>query len=409
MSLFGGVLTITGVSYLMLTLFAILALGYALGRITIKGISLGSAGVFIIALVYGAFFYTHLDAAMAEGAKTALKIVENIGLILFVSSVGFIAGPKFFSNMKRNFKSYVLIGLVIILSGGIAAALCILFGRTVGGETDYEGFTAIVSGLLSGALTSTPAFSAAKATVGEAYEDLVSVGYGIAYLFGVIGVVLFVQLVPKLEKADMKVEREKMLAAGSSDEKKTKSRIGTLKMDPFGIMMFSLAAAIGLIACVAAVGFIALIAVVGHRVHILVRRHIHIAVQRFLHDLGILFLQCGQLVSDVADLLRLALKQLQLICRKLILGGVDGFQQEVAVVFTVLHHDLTLVRCHKDLFPKCCVLCQNSSLLRCQLLVHGGCLLGVLRLVVHAVHVIAALCAAGGQRKHQHDCQQQCH
>ena len=93
MSLFGGVLTITGVSYLMLTLFAILALGYALGRITIKGISLGSAGVFIIALVYGAFFYTHLDAAMAEGAKTALKIVENIGLILFVSSVGFIAGP----------------------------------------------------------------------------------------------------------------------------------------------------------------------------------------------------------------------------------------------------------------------------------------------------------------------------
>ena len=123
MSLFGGVLTITGVSYLMLTLFAILALGYALGRITIKGISLGSAGVFIIALVYGAFFYTHLDAAMAEGAKTALKIVENIGLILFVSSVGFIAGPKFFSNMKRNFKSYVLIGLVIILSGGISCAV----------------------------------------------------------------------------------------------------------------------------------------------------------------------------------------------------------------------------------------------------------------------------------------------
>ena len=128
-----------------------------------------------------------------------------------------------------------------------------------------------------------------------------------------------------------------------------------------------------------------------------------------MHDLGILFLQCGQLVSDVANLLRLTLKQLQLVCRKLILGGVDGFQQEVAVVFAVLHHDLTLVRCHKDLFPKCCVLRQNSSLLRCQFLVHGGCLLGVLRLVVHAVHVIAALCAAGGQREHQHDCQQQCH
>ena len=41
--------------------------------------------------------------------------------------------------------------------------------------------------------------------------------------------------------------------------------------------------------------------------------------------------------------------------------------------------------------------------------IDGGRLLGVLRLVVHAVHVITALCAAGGQREHQHECQQQCH
>ena len=55
-------------------------------------------------------------------------------------------------------------------------------------------------GLLSGSLTSTPAFSAAKATVtSEELEAIVAVGHGIAYLFGVIGVVLFVQLVPKFE------------------------------------------------------------------------------------------------------------------------------------------------------------------------------------------------------------------
>lgn len=41
--------------------------------------------------------------------------------MFFVTSVGFIAGPNFFKNMKHNFKSYVLLGVVIILSGGITA------------------------------------------------------------------------------------------------------------------------------------------------------------------------------------------------------------------------------------------------------------------------------------------------
>ena len=43
-------------NFLMLSVFLIAALGYLLGRITIKGISLGTAGVFVIALVYGGFF-----------------------------------------------------------------------------------------------------------------------------------------------------------------------------------------------------------------------------------------------------------------------------------------------------------------------------------------------------------------
>ena len=50
----------TGVTFMMLCLFAVLAVGYLLGRISIKGISLGSAGVFIVALVFGCFFYNNL-------------------------------------------------------------------------------------------------------------------------------------------------------------------------------------------------------------------------------------------------------------------------------------------------------------------------------------------------------------
>jgi putative transport protein len=103
-----------------------------------------------------------------------------------------------------------------------------------------------MTGLLSGALTSTPGFSAAKDAVGPELEGLVSVGYGIAYIFGVIGVVLFVQLVPKMMKADMAKERE-LLAGKEKKSKQMKSDKKLIHMDDFGIMPFALAAVIGIV------------------------------------------------------------------------------------------------------------------------------------------------------------------
>ena len=248
MNLFGGVVSISGITFLMFSIFAIIAVGFALGRITIKGISLGDAGVFIIALVFGCLFYSQLEAQLPGFTDKALKIVENLGLILFVTSVGFIAGPKFFGNFKRNFKSYVVLALVVILAGGLAAVGCICFGRGVMGEENHEEFTAMIVGLLSGSLTSTPAFSAAKATVSEAYEGAVSVGHGIAYIFGVIGVVLFVQIIPKLTRADMDAERAKLTDASGAkggEEKKEKKKLKLLDLDGHGFAAFALAAIVG--------------------------------------------------------------------------------------------------------------------------------------------------------------------
>ena len=248
MNLFGGVVSISGITFLMFSIFAIIAVGFALGRITIKGISLGDAGVFIIALVFGCLFYSQLEAQLPGFTDKALKIVENLGLILFVTSVGFIAGPKFFGNFKRNFKSYVVLALVVILAGGLAAVGCIYFGRGVMGEENHEEFTAMIVGLLSGSLTSTPAFSAAKATVSEAYEGAVSVGHGIAYIFGVIGVVLFVQIIPKLTRADMDAERAKLTetsGAKGGEEKKEKKKLKLLDLDGHGFAAFALAAIVG--------------------------------------------------------------------------------------------------------------------------------------------------------------------
>ena len=254
MSLLGGVISISNISTLLFVLFAVLLGGYALGRITIKGISLGDAGVFIIALLMGALAF-HVNESgellFALSSKpydfnSGLSLIESFGLVLFVTSVGFIAGPKFFGNFKRNFKSYVLLGVIIILAGGLAAAGCIGLGEVVGyggSITDQDGFVAMIVGLLSGSLTSTPAFSAAKATVAPEYQSLVSVGHGIAYIFGVIGVVLFVQLIPKLTKADMEAERAKLVIKEEGTKKAFTGKL--FDIDHMGIAAFSLAAILG--------------------------------------------------------------------------------------------------------------------------------------------------------------------
>ncbi|MCR5613774.1 permease [Treponema sp.] len=250
MVLFGGILSIKTISFLVFCVFVIAGLGYLLGRITINGVSLGTAGVFIVALLFGAFLYNPLAEQLVVGGKSyvsnALKIVENLGLILFVTSVGFIAGPSFFGDLKKNFKSYILLGVIIILFGGLSCAGCIIFDNKVYGR-DLEEVAAMLVGLLSGSLTSTPAFSAAKATVAQGgaidYEAIVAVGHGIAYLFGVVGVVLFVQLVPKFAKANMDEERAKL--SESAPEAPSKLSGSELQLDPFGFCAFSIVAVLG--------------------------------------------------------------------------------------------------------------------------------------------------------------------
>ena len=252
MTLFGGILSVKAITFLLFFVFTIAAVGYLLGRITIKGVSLGTAGVFIIALLAGAFFYGALDAQLAikvgDASRSytgnALKVIENLGLILFVTSVGFIAGPNFIGNFKKNFKSYVLIAVVVILFGGLSCAGCIVFDNKVFGR-DLEEAGAMLVGLLSGSLTSTPAFSAAKATVNAKYEDIVAVGHGIAYLYGVVGVVLFVQIIPKILGADMAEERKKIVVASTGTAKKFSGKL--IEVDTFGFMPFSLAAVLGIL------------------------------------------------------------------------------------------------------------------------------------------------------------------
>lgn len=76
----------------LMMVFLIAVIGYLVGSIRIKGLELGTAGILLVALVFGHF-----------GVEIP-SLVRELGLICFVTSVGFIAGPKFFRNFKVNAK-----------------------------------------------------------------------------------------------------------------------------------------------------------------------------------------------------------------------------------------------------------------------------------------------------------------
>lgn len=237
----------SGVAFLMLCIFAIIAVGYLIGAVSVKGISLGTAGVFVAALLFGCFCFPTLKGALTIGEASyiseALKIVENLGLMFFVTSVGFIAGPGFISNFKKNFKSYVLLGFIIIASGAIACIICNLLGRRFTTLSNAE-LTAMMVGLMAGSLTSTPAFSASKDAVALGLDSIVSTGYGIAYLFGVVGVVLFVQLIPRLTHADIDKERAKITVTSTGNSAK---KTGRIDIDEFGLAPLAMAILLGII------------------------------------------------------------------------------------------------------------------------------------------------------------------
>ena len=244
-----GTLNVFGLPALLTGLFIITALGYLLGRITVKGVNLGTAGVFLVAILFG-YLCTlipsdlpvlgslHLSAGVGNTVYYK-SVIQNVGLVLFVGSVGFIAGPKFFRDLKKNFKTYIFMGVVIIVIG---AALAVVFTLVSPYGSDFW------AGILSGSLTTTPGYSAAQEAMKAMglSDTLVTIGHAIAYPFGVIGVVLFVQLLPRFVKADMNYERSllkpEVLAA---TEKKEEKKL--FACDDFGFTPLALAIVSGLI------------------------------------------------------------------------------------------------------------------------------------------------------------------
>ena len=209
----------------LLTVFAIIALGYLIGAIKIKGIGLGTAAIFLSGLLFGHF-----------GAKTP-AVLQTVGLILFITSVGLSAGPSFVQRLKLNGKSYVLLCLTIALTG---ALVCSAIIKLAGVEAP------LAVGIMTGAFTTSPGFAAAKEAVSANPEAVATVaaGYGIAYPVGVVCKVLAIQLIPKLLHADMAKERA-LIALPSRPEKTERSN--PKRLDAWGLLPFSMAVVLGIL------------------------------------------------------------------------------------------------------------------------------------------------------------------
>ena len=242
-------------------IFIIAALGYFVGAIEIKEISLGDAGVLLVALAFGvlASYFPYInvcgknivlylpenltlaDGTVLKETKSLFSLVSNIGTSLFVTAVGLTAGPKFFRTFNKDTLGYILMGIIVIIIGTVVSVIILVTSKDPNVDAD------LIMGIMTGALTSTPGFSAAKEVAVSA--DKVTAGYGIGYLYGVLGVVLFVQIMPRLLKVNMDEERASFVAADAVVVKYTNRPLH--QVDVHGFFPFALTIVFGsLIGCI---------------------------------------------------------------------------------------------------------------------------------------------------------------
>lgn len=181
----------------LLLLFAIIGTGYLAGSIRVAGLSLGVAAVLFVSMAYGAW-----DAR--------LHLPEHLyalGLVLFVYAIGLQAGPGFFASFKRRGLRVNALALIVLVVGAILAWAS---GRLLHLDA------ASVAGLYCGAFTNTPALAATIEAVrampgaSSAAGDSAVVAFGLAYPFGVFGVIFWLTFQSRRWKIDYPKETREL-------------------------------------------------------------------------------------------------------------------------------------------------------------------------------------------------------
>jgi putative transport protein len=202
------------VEYPLVLLFTVISVGYLLGNFTIKGNSLGVATVLFVGLFFGA-----LDSRF-----DIPDIIFQLGLSIFVYSVGLSSGPAFFKAYKRNgIRDFTFASLMLAFSGLLAAGLWFIF--------DFSA--AMITGAYSGSTTNTPALAGvleyiSKSNTGTEAE-LISqdavLGYTFSYPMGVLGGIIAIVFMEKWLKIDYKKEQHELRKDYPISEKLTSCTI----------------------------------------------------------------------------------------------------------------------------------------------------------------------------------------
>ena len=175
-------------AHIIFILAVTIALGTLLGKIKLGGITLGVTWILFVGIALGHF-------KMGIDPKV-LGFVKEFGLILFIYSVGMQVGPGFFSSLKQNGLKLNVLSLGVLLVGILVTCLIALFSGTS---------LVTLTGVMSGAVTNTPALGSAQQTYLDtmgANEPSIALGYAVAYPLGVIGLIATLILLRKVFRVD---------------------------------------------------------------------------------------------------------------------------------------------------------------------------------------------------------------
>ena len=177
------------VMYLSISIFA----GLLLGKIKVKGVSLGITWVLFVGILISALGVT-LNHDM-------LHVIKEFGLILFVVAVGLQVGPSFFRSFKKG-------GLAMNLMALVNVALGVLITYVIARVAHQD--LADMDGVYTGAITNTPGLSAAQQSVSDmgidGAADRLAAGYAVAYPLAVVGLIMTCILLRPLCRIDLKKE-----------------------------------------------------------------------------------------------------------------------------------------------------------------------------------------------------------
>lgn len=192
------------------------AVGLALGKISIWGVSLGVTFVFFVGIMAGHFGLT-IDPQM-------LNYAESFGLIIFVYALGLQVGPGFFSSLGKGGLKLNILAMVVVALG---VMLTLGFHWTTGVSLPD------MVGILSGAVTNTPALGAAQQTLKQMGDPTmtpsdIALGCAVAYPLGVVGVILAVIFVRKLFASNIFFKK-------SNDDKHKKTIVVGLNVSNPGV------------------------------------------------------------------------------------------------------------------------------------------------------------------------------